>query len=220
MTIGASLRWCWWRWWPQRWPQLLPAGAVPAAAMPPRIQPRTPEHCASPVPRAAPAADTVASMAGSNTDDRPQRADEVPVRPAATVMLVRDAHPGVEVFMMKPTLSASFASGQYVFPGGRVDDADHADELEAICDGIDDAEASARLGLKRGGIGWIVAAIRECFEEAGVLLARRADEDSFVRFEGDLATAMATARHQVHAGKRSLADVCAEFDLRLVTDPI
>ena len=159
-------------------------------------------------------------MAGSNTDDRPQRADEVPVRPAATVMLVRDAHPGVEVFMMKRTLSASFASGQYVFPGGRVDDADHADELEAICDGIDDAEASARLGLERGGIGWMVAAIRECFEEAGVLLARRADEESFVRFEGDLATAMATARHQVHAGERSLANVCAEFGLRLVTDPI
>jgi 8-oxo-dGTP pyrophosphatase MutT (NUDIX family) len=80
----------------------------------------------------------------------------VPVKPAATVMLVRDDEhgaPGVEVFMLRRTLAAVFGSGMYVFPGGRVETTDG-----------DDVERAHRL-----------AAIRECFEEAGVLLAVDAD---------------------------------------------
>ena len=52
---------------------------------------------------------------------------KVPTRPAATVMLLRDAtQGGIEVFMMRRTAAAVFAASQYVFPGGKVDDADHA----------------------------------------------------------------------------------------------
>jgi len=54
----------------------------------------------------------------------------------------------------------------YVFPGGRVDDADAAAELEQYCVGLTDAEASALLQLPHGGLAYWVAAIRECFEEA------------------------------------------------------
>ncbi len=61
----------------------------------------------------------------------------------------------------------------HVFPGGKVDDEDHIDPL---CDGLNDAEASALLGLSAGGIRYWVAAVRECFEECGVLLARRDGE--------------------------------------------
>ena len=100
----------------------------------------------------------------------------IPVHPAATVVLVRDAVPaGVEVFMLRRTASAVFAAGMYVFPGGRVDDADGSATIEPCCTGLDDAGASARLGLERGGLAYWVAAVRECFEEAGVLLARRRD---------------------------------------------
>ena len=108
----------------------------------------------------------------SETDFVP--AASIPVRPAATVMLLRDRPDGLEVFMLQRTLSAAFARGQYVFPGGKVDDADHGEAFEPICDGLDDATASARMGMDHGGLAWLVAAIRECFEEAGVLLARRA----------------------------------------------
>ena len=54
---------------------------------------------------------------------------QVPIRPAATVMLVRDidGEAGVEVFMLRRTLAAAFGSGMYVFPGGRVETADGAD---------------------------------------------------------------------------------------------
>lgn len=160
----------------------------------------------------------------SDTDEMPARvpAASVPVQPAATVMLLRDGDRGPEVFMLQRTLSAAFARGQFVFPGGKVDDADHGEALEPICDGLDDDEvASARMGMASGGLAWLVAAIRECFEEAGVLLARRRDEDHVVRFtDAAVAERFTAARHAVHDGERTLADVCADEDLLLLTDRI
>lgn len=154
------------------------------------------------------------------TEDRPRAAD-IPVRPAATVMLVRDGDDGLEVFMLQRTLSAAFARGQYVFPGGKVDDADHGDEFEPICDGLDDATASTRLGLDVGGLAWLVAAVREVFEEAGVLLARRADERHVISLDDpDVADRCNEARHAIHAGDRSLAEFCRSNDLRLLVDRI
>jgi 8-oxo-dGTP pyrophosphatase MutT (NUDIX family) len=145
-------------------------------------------------------------------------ADAVPLSPAATVMLVRDSPGGLEVFMLRRALGASFAGGVYVFPGGRVDAGDHAGELEATCDDLDDLTASARLGLDHGGLAYWVAAIRECFEEAGVLLARPADGDAAIRFD-DPATErrFEAARRAVHSGDRSLVDVCAAEGLMLLT---
>ena len=130
-------------------------------------------------------------------------AHAVPLSPAATVMLVRDGAGGLEVFMLRRALGASFAGGVYVFPGGRVDAADHAAELEAICDDLDDAQASAQLGVDRGGLAYWVAAIRECFEEAGVLLARPVDSDDAIRFD-DPSTEQRfdAARRAVHSGDR------------------
>jgi len=146
-------------------------------------------------------------------------ASSIPIRPAATVMLLRDGDDGLEVFMLQRTLSAAFARGQFVFPGGRVDDADHGDEFEPICDGLDDAAASARMGIDHGGLAWLVAAIRECFEEAGILLARPSDDDEIVRFDSaSVQERFNAARHEVHDASRSLLDVCVAEDLLLLTD--
>lgn len=153
--------------------------------------------------------------------DERVRADSVPVRPAATVMLLRDATAGLEVFMMQRTLSAAFARGQYVFPGGKVDDADHASVFEPICDGLDDASASARLGIERGGLAWLVAALREVFEEAGVLLARPSGADAIVSLDDPaVAARYNVARHAIHDGDLSLADFCADEELLLLVDRI
>lgn len=155
----------------------------------------------------------------SDTDFVP--AGSIPVRPAATVMLVRDGADGLEVFMLRRTLSAAFARGQYVFPGGKVDDADHGEAFEPICDGLDDATASAQMGIDHGGLAWLVAAIRECFEEAGVLLARPADADHIVRFDGEgVEQRFNDARHRIHDGSLSLVDLCAAERLLLLTDRI
>jgi 8-oxo-dGTP pyrophosphatase MutT (NUDIX family) len=135
---------------------------------------------------------------------------DVPVRPAATVMLVRDAsdgEPGVEVFMLRRTANAVFGAGMYVFPGGRVDDADRAADIATRCTGLDDHHASEQLGLDDGGLAYWVAAVRECFEEAGVLLAS-------TRSGGPLQL-HADDRHLVHDGAMSLAALCERDDLVL-----
>jgi 8-oxo-dGTP pyrophosphatase MutT (NUDIX family) len=136
-------------------------------------------------------------------------------------MLLRDGDDGLEVFMLQRTMSASFARGMYVFPGGRVDDADHGEAFEPVCDDVDDAAASLRLGLEHGGLAWMVAAIRECFEEAGVLLARPVDGADVVRFDSDDVVArFSAARHAVHGGELSLVDLCRAERLQLLTDQI
>src|SRR3954464_5291090 len=89
-------------------------------------------------------------------------------------MLVRDGADGrspMEVFMLRRNLNSDFVGGAYVFPGGAVDEADRHADLEAWCSGRSDDQASAILGVDEGGLAYWVAAIRECFEEAGVLLA-------------------------------------------------
>ncbi|MFZ9721025.1 MAG: NUDIX hydrolase [Ilumatobacteraceae bacterium] len=150
----------------------------------------------------------------------PTRSTDVPLRPAATVMLLRDTPTDLEVFMMQRTTSAAFASGMYVFPGGRVDDVDGAAELNDLCDGLSDAEASDLLRVPRGGLAYWVAAIRESFEEAGVLLARDHSGD-FVKLEDpEVQRRFAVARHAVHEGSLSLADFCREERLRLAVDTI
>jgi 8-oxo-dGTP pyrophosphatase MutT (NUDIX family) len=153
------------------------------------------------------------------TDDQPALAASIPVRPAATVMLVRDGDRGLEVFMLQRTHGAAFARGQYVFPGGKVDADDHGEVFEPICDGLDDAAASARLGVEHGGLAWFVAAIRECFEEAGVLLARPIGGDDVIRFDRDgVAARFNELRHLVHDGSLPLAELCERERLTLMVD--
>ena len=79
-----------------------------------------------------------------------------PVRDAATVMLVRDGEGGFEVFMLRRNLNSDFVGGAYVFPGGAVDPADRHADLEAICEGRTDTEASTLLGLDppSGGLAY------------------------------------------------------------------
>lgn len=146
----------------------------------------------------------------------------VPVKPAATVLLVRDADAGgVEVFMLRRTFNAAFASGMFVFPGGKVDDVDGVDEIAELCDGLTDSHASALLGIASGGLAYWVACIRECFEEAGVLLARHETTGDVVRFD-DEATAQRfeVERENIHDGSVALLDLCKREGLRLTTDDI
>src|SRR5262245_27201340 len=96
---------------------------------------------------------------------------QVPIRPAATIVVARDADRGFEVLMVRRPQAMAFAGGAHVFPGGAVDPADSDAALVAACVGVDDAEASRRLGIPDGGIAYWICAMRECFEEAGLLYA-------------------------------------------------
>ena len=156
----------------------------------------------------------------SSHSQQPLDLSTVPLRPASTVMLLRDSEHDMEVFMMQRTTTAAFASGMYVFPGGRVDDVDGASELDDLCEGLTDAEASDLLRVPSGGLAYWVAAIRESFEEAGVLLARD-ERGDFVRLnDPDSQQRFAAARHAVHDGALSLAEFCRQEGLRLAVDTI
>lgn len=144
---------------------------------------------------------------------------EIPVRDAATVMLVRDASAGgLEVFMLQRRLQSDFVGGAYVFPGGAVDPPDRADDLEPLCAGRSDADASTRLGVDRGGLAYWVAAVRECFEEAGFLLAYDRNGAVISLHAPDVAERFVRHRTDVDAGHRRLVDVCAEESLQLAVD--
>ena len=101
----------------------------------------------------------------------PQRSP-APLRPAATVLLLRDSHrpdgqPCIEVLMTRRSMTASFAPGAYVFPGGGIDPAD--------ADAASHALARHRPQQDGPALTQAIAAIRESYEELGILLARHAD---------------------------------------------
>ncbi|MES2412583.1 MAG: MBL fold metallo-hydrolase [Pseudomonadota bacterium] len=87
------------------------------------------------------------------------------LRNAATVLLLRDSAQGIEVLMTRRSMTASFAPGAYVFPGGGIDAADATAH----------SQSTRRTGQSDLHLTQAIAAIRESFEELGVLLARHAD---------------------------------------------
>ncbi|MGI9602915.1 MAG: NUDIX hydrolase [Acidimicrobiales bacterium] len=91
-------------------------------------------------------------------------------RAAATVALLRDGATGIETYLLQRNPALEFAPGASVFPGGAVDDDDLDDAWVQRCDGPTEAAATTELGVPSGGLGYRVAAVRECFEEVGVLL--------------------------------------------------
>jgi glyoxylase-like metal-dependent hydrolase (beta-lactamase superfamily II)/8-oxo-dGTP pyrophosphatase MutT (NUDIX family) len=133
-------------------------------------------------------------------------------------MVVRDGdHPTapLEVLMLRRNVRSDFVGGAYVFPGGALDAADGGPAAVAVCAGRDDASASRVLGLRSGGLAYWVAAARECFEEAGLLLASRdtlsfaepQTEERFARHRGDL-----------NAGRRTFPEMCREEGLVVPAD--
>ena len=141
--------------------------------------------------------------------------DKTAIRPAATVMLVRDAQPtGIEVLMVKRNLNSDFVGGAYVFPGGAVDPADGGAEAEAICVGRSDIEASEILGIAAGGLAYWVACLRELFEEAGILMATTPDGSS-LELTGATAARYVGHRALVNASERRFLDIIADEGLTL-----
>ena len=94
-------------------------------------------------------------------------AGQVPVRPAATVVLLRDGADGLEVWLQQRATTLAFAAGMHAFPGGRVDD----DEVTAAV--VHDVEAERAVwgdGDAETVRAHLAAAVRETFEESGVVL--------------------------------------------------
>ena len=129
-------------------------------------------------------------------------------RAAASLLLLRDGAAGLEVLMMvRPEREGDQRGGAAVFPGGVLDARDRA--AHGACLGDDDVTFSRRLGLAAGGLDYLVAAVRETFEEVGLLLAQQADGSplDFV--------ALQPWRARLQAGSAGIAECCAATGVRL-----
>lgn len=148
-------------------------------------------------------------------------------RPAATVILLRNSEEGrLQTFMVRRDPGARFAADAFVFPGGTVDEADHVVGGQPPCSGLTEEEAHRRL-TERGGeppisealsLALHVAAVRELFEEAGILLARESMEEPVGELAAKVVERLARARPDVLVGKQALPAIALELGLELAPE--
>lgn len=163
---------------------------------------------------------TTGPGAGAPDPLGPAPAHQRPPRESATIMLLRDGDDGLEVFMVRRHLNSDFVGGAYVFPGGSLDAADCDAVILPRYGGIDPANAARALELPaERALGHWGAAIRETFEEAGVLLATRGGRV--------LELADEAAHNHFHARRQALLDgtlgwaaFLTEEDLTLACDGV
>ena len=143
----------------------------------------------------------------------------VPALPAATVTLVRDSADGMEVLMLQRNHQSGFMPGMFLFPGGAIDPGDEHAAVVARCQGLDDAAASAALGIERGGLAYWAAAIRESFEEAAVLLAYGEGGELVNPGDAERGERFAEYRRKLNAGDDDVLPQMLEREsLKLATD--
>src|SRR5439155_25805059 len=124
-----------------------------------------------------------------------------------------------EVFLVRRHEGMSFMGGAHVFPGGRVDASDH-DGTAEWCDGVDTATERLADLTPRDAIAYHVAAARELFEEAGVLLAR-GEAGGFISLAGvEVRERFKRYRKDVHSGAASMRGIVEREHLRLALDSL
>jgi 8-oxo-dGTP pyrophosphatase MutT (NUDIX family) len=143
-----------------------------------------------------------------------ERPEPLPTRPAATVMLIREAAAGLKIFLMRRHPKMEFAPGTMVFPGGGVDDRDRNADIAWA--GPPPQWWAQRFGIDTDlAEALVCAAARETFEESGVLFAGPADDpDGIV---GD-ASVYADARRALDDRTLSFADFLRTENLVLRSD--
>jgi len=132
-------------------------------------------------------------------------------RLSATILLLRDA-PDLQVLLVKRHYEIDFAAGALVFPGGKANDEDSADDWVQLCDGTyDTAERTARI-----------SAVREAYEEAGIILARPADRrgNGAELVRGDVAGKLDPMRGAVDRREVSFLELIREHELVLALDTL
>jgi 8-oxo-dGTP pyrophosphatase MutT (NUDIX family) len=129
---------------------------------------------------------------------------------AATILIVRDAEGGPEVFMVKRHHQIDFVAGALVFPGGKTSKGDLDAALSEYADGISAWSAEARA--------LAATAIREAFEESGILLAR--DNRSGHMISAARLEALQPYRHLLEKGEATLLEMLRAEGLRLACDEL
>ena len=142
-------------------------------------------------------------------------------RDAATLILLRDSDRpggGIEVLLLRRHARSAFLPGAHVFPGGVVEEADFAPETGALCRTLtfDQAHRIIRdVSPPQKSLGFFVAAIREAFEESGILLAHGGG--SRLSIGGSKLTRLDGCRSEVHASPSVFASRLRDEGLKLAT---
>ena len=139
--------------------------------------------------------------------------------PASTLIVVRAGADAPEILLMKRNAHSRFMPDAYVFAGGSLDAADAGERMYGRCANLQDAQASEILGVPRDGLQFFVAAVRECFEECGILFAYDGDD----RLVGADATQAQDLRHmrvELQAGRLDFATLCAARGWHLAVDQL
>lgn len=150
----------------------------------------------------------------------------MPVTPldAATVILLRrrqEEDQGFEVLMALRNSRSAFVPSSYVFPGGRVDETDHNRDLERFCN---EPELTRVLQALDGvsppeqALGIWVAAVRETFEEVGLLFARRKDGSLLSLDADEVERRFLSYRNRVHGGELPFGEMLQGEGLMLALD--
>jgi len=144
---------------------------------------------------------------------------EVTPRLAATTILVRARGDQAEILLLKRGERARFMPNAYVFAGGALDPDDESTEVYALCSGLDDALASEQLELPSNGLRFFVAAVREAFEECGLLLAYD-DRGEIADLSSWDESRLRETRLKISAGLLSIAELCGTQGWRLAVDKL
>jgi len=137
-------------------------------------------------------------------------------RPSATLILLGEGRTGLEVLLLKRSPRSGFIPGAWVFPGGTVDRADSDPGILPRIHGITPESAQERLSpgeFEPPALAFWVAALRETFEETGILLYRRLGGER--PESSQQARAEALARSRLLAGEMSFKDVLETLDVSL-----
>jgi 8-oxo-dGTP pyrophosphatase MutT (NUDIX family) len=140
-------------------------------------------------------------------------------RLAATTILVRARGDQPEILLLKRGEHARFMPNAYVFAGGALDLSDESADVHALCQGLDDGLASQQLELPANGLRFFVAAVREAFEECGLLLAYD-DRGEIADLSSWDEPRLRETRLQISTGRLTLAEFCRAQGLRLAVDKL
>lgn len=141
--------------------------------------------------------------------------------PSATIVLMRDGASGLEVLLLRRSPRAGFAPGAYVFPGGRVDAGDAAADAMRRVDGLTPERAATRLSLPDAdppAIAYYVAAVREAFEETGILVGVRGDGTPPATAATDARTEL--VRNDLLESRIEFADALLRLECRIAGDAL
>lgn len=146
-----------------------------------------------------------------------------PPRDAATVIIVRNSDRGqYEIFMMRRHRNQSFMGGAYVFPGGRLDEADCDPALHPFIESLTVGDAGRFLQEpdipEEKALGLCVAAIRETFEEAGVLLACGCSREMLDFTDTETADRFRAHRRALNERKTTFLDIARQENIRFTME--